>query len=68
MASKTSKPPASGNAGRPRKITATAIGSENNAPNLEIQDHRAVWLARRYRLSDTMAAAVAALHFGEVRA
>jgi hypothetical protein len=32
-----------------------------------LQDHRAQWLARRFRLSLSTAAAVAALHFGEVR-
>jgi hypothetical protein len=69
MASKKMKPPAAADAGRLRNtITATAICSENNAPKPEIQDHRAAWLARRFHLSLSTAAAVAALHFGEVRA
>jgi hypothetical protein len=68
MASKKMNP-ASGAADRARDlITATAICSKNNAPKPEIQDHRAAWLARRFRLSLAMAEAVATLHFGEVRA
>jgi hypothetical protein len=49
-------------------ITATAIGSENKSTTPNLQDHRAQWLARRFRLPLSTAAAVAALHFGEVRA
>jgi hypothetical protein len=41
---------------------------ENNQPLAKKQDFRAVWLARRFHLSLSTAAAVAALHFGEVRA
>jgi hypothetical protein len=40
---------------------------ENNQPFAQKQDFRAVWLARRFGLSLSIAAAVAALHFGEVR-
>jgi hypothetical protein len=47
---------------------AALNNSEDNAPNLETQDRRTVWLARRFNLSLSTAAAVAALHFGEVRA
>jgi hypothetical protein len=61
--------PASGAADRARNCFAVAAtGSENNAPKPEIQDRRAHWLARRFRLSLAMAEAVATLHFGEVRA
>jgi hypothetical protein len=45
-----------------------AIGSENKSTTPNLQDHRAQWLARRFHLSLSTAAAVAALHFGEVRA
>jgi hypothetical protein len=68
MASKRLKPPASGNTGRLLDcLAATAIGSDHKSPAPNLQDHRAVWLARRFNLSLAMAAAVAALHFGEVR-
>jgi hypothetical protein len=45
-----------------------AIGSEDKSTAPNLQDRRAQWLARRFRLSLSTAAAVAALHFGEVRA
>jgi hypothetical protein len=68
MASKKMKPPAAADAERLRNtITATAIGSENKSTAPNLQDHRAQWLARRFRLSLLTAAAVADLHFGEVR-
>ncbi len=63
------KNPASGAADRVGNcFVVTTIRSHNNASDLEIQDRRSAWLARRYRLAPSMAAAVAALHFGEVRA
>jgi len=39
---------------------------ENNQHLAQKQDFRAQWLARRFHLSLSTAAAVAALHFGEV--
>jgi len=66
MASKRVNP-ATRAAGRARNCFAVAaIGSENKSPAPNLQDHRAQWLARRFRLSLSTAAAVAALHFGEV--
>jgi hypothetical protein len=59
--------PATRAAGRARNCFAVAaIGSENKSPTPNLQDHRAQWLARRFRLSLSASAAVAALHFGEV--
>ena len=48
-------------------LAVAAIGSENKSTTPNLQDRRAVWLARRFNLSLSTAAAVAALHFGEVR-
>ena len=67
MASKRVNP-ATRAAGRARNCFAVAaIASENKSTTPNLQDHRAQWLARRFRLSIAMAEAVAALHFGEVR-
>ncbi len=44
------------------------LDSKSTPSKTDLQGRRAAWLARRYRLAPTMAAAVAALHFGEVRA
>ncbi len=63
------KNPATRAAGRAWNCFAVAAnGSEDNSPLSEIQRRRAQWLARRFHLSLSTAAAVAALHFGEVRA
>jgi hypothetical protein len=43
-------------------------GPENSKPHAKKQDFRANWLARRFNLALSTASAVAALHFGEVRA
>jgi hypothetical protein len=56
------KNPATLAAGRARNVfsgLAALNNSEDNAPNLETQDRRAVWLARRFNLS--LATAVAGL-------
>jgi hypothetical protein len=67
MASKRVNP-ATRAASRARNCFAVAaIGSDNKSTTPNLQEHRAAWLARRFRLSLTMAAAVADLHFGEVR-
>jgi hypothetical protein len=67
MASKRVNP-ATRAAGRALNCFAVAaIGSENKSTTPNLQDHRAQWLARRFHLSLSTAAAVAALHFGEVR-
>jgi hypothetical protein len=64
MASKRLKPPASGNTGRLRDfLAATAIGSDHKSPSPNLQDRRAIWLARRFNLSLAMAEAVAGLAF-----
>jgi hypothetical protein len=49
-------------------FAVAAIGSENKSTTPNLQDRRAAWLARRFQLSLSTAAAVAALHFGEVSA
>jgi hypothetical protein len=67
MASKRVNP-ATRAAGRARNCFAVAaIGSENKSTTPNLQDQRAQWLARRFHLSLSTAAAVADLHFGEVR-
>jgi hypothetical protein len=42
-----------------------AIGSENSKPLPNLQELRARFLARRYRLDPTIALAIAALAFAE---
>ena len=67
MASKRVNP-ATRAAGRARNCFAVAaIGFENKSTTPNLQDRRAAWLARQFNLSLSTAAAVAALHFGEVR-
>jgi hypothetical protein len=66
MASKRLKPPASGNTGRLRDcLAATAIGPDRKSTAPNLQDRRAIWLARRFNLSLAMAAAVAGFAFPE---
>jgi hypothetical protein len=40
---------------------------ENKAPAIDIQDRRALWLERRYRLAPALAATIAELVFAEAR-
>jgi hypothetical protein len=62
MASKTSKPAASG-ADRPRNCdhVGALIGSENTLPAIHLQARRVAHLARRFRLPPIAAGVVAAL-------
>jgi hypothetical protein len=57
------KNPASGAADRARKCSVVTTHSQHSASDLETQDRRAAWLARRFNLSITMAAAVAEAAF-----
>ncbi len=63
MASKKLRPPAAtGDLGNCHR-QAASDKSESISPSSATQDRRAAWLARRYRLSDTLAAAVAEIAF-----
>lgn len=67
MTHKTKEPATRGNAGRAQN----AVGSANSIHIPQIaatsQNFRAIWLARRFNLPTSMAAAVASLAFPEER-
>jgi hypothetical protein len=62
------KPPAQGGAGDFGNVQLAGVNSFDIAtcPS-EIQAHRAAWLARRFAVSATIAAALAPHCFGEAR-
>lgn len=62
MARKKRRPPNSIGVERPRNlISSAAIDFQNKASDFPLQDVRAAWLARRFRLSTLSAIAVAHL-------
>jgi len=66
MASKTGNPPLDGE-GRARNVFSLAAnGSENKSTALDLQERRAVWLARRFAISPDLAILLATLALGEV--
>jgi hypothetical protein len=67
MASKTGNPPLDGE-GRARNVFSclpALNSSEDKSTALDLQERRAVWLARRHALPLSMAHAVAGLAFPE---
>jgi hypothetical protein len=65
MAHKTKEPVPRGSAGRAQKNVVRFAASRSLIPHNadSLQDRRAVWLARPFRLAPTMAATVAEIAF-----
>jgi hypothetical protein len=65
MASKKLRPPtAIGDLGICH-LRPASDGPKTSSPTPNLQDHRAQWLARRFRLAPTMASALAGIYFPE---